>query len=276
MYMKGTSLYALATKYRVTKNTIRLILTKSNVKIRSSEEVNKPTEYDKELLKKLYMIDNKPIKGISLELNIGVRAVINAMIREKIPFKKSKDYKRKPLSIEVLNRLRLSKLGEKNPNYLGKSITPETTRKKRLAALGKRHTDETKGRISKIRIKLGLSKGDKNPMSKHENVKRWAAANHIKPNKKESRLFTILEKISPGMFLINVTGEHLILKSKIPDFVCIKYKKIIELYGDYWHKGEDPTIRIDLFKTESYDTLIIWEKELSNIVALEQKINNFI
>jgi very-short-patch-repair endonuclease len=275
-YVEGTSLYKLALKFKVVRETIRIILIKNNVKIRSSEEVNKPTEYDKEMLKKLYIIDKKSIKDIALEFKIGTKSVVNALIREKIPFKKKWDYKRKSFSIESLNKIRLSKMGDKNPNYQGKSITPMTIEKKRLASLGKKHTAETKNRMSKVRIELGLSKGDKNPMSKHENVKKWAAANKIKPNKKESKLFNILNRIVPGMFLINVLGDQLIIKSKIPDFVCIKNKIIIELYGDYWHKGEDPTNRINLFKTESYNTLIIREKELNDINMVEKKINDFI
>ena len=39
--------------------------------------------------------------------------------------------------------------------------------------------------------------------------------------------------------------------------------KLIELYGDYWHRGQDPQDRIDLFKDAGYECLVIWEHELN-------------
>lgn len=39
-------------------------------------------------------------------------------------------------------------------------------------------------------------------------------------------------------------------------------KQFIELYGDYWHKGQDPQERIDFFRQYGFNTLIIWESEL--------------
>jgi len=44
-------------------------------------------------------------------------------------------------------------------------------------------------------------------------------------------------------------------------------KKLIELYGDYWHKGQNPQKRINYFKKYGFKTLIIWEKEYKNNFA---------
>jgi len=62
----------------------------------------------------------------------------------------------------------------------------------------------------------------------------------------------------------------------VPDFININgQKKIIELYGDYWHRNDDPQDRIDLFAKYGYQTLIIWEHELKNEVELKDKLQEF-
>jgi len=59
------------------------------------------------------------------------------------------------------------------------------------------------------------------------------------------------------------SGDGLILVGyKNPDYIDINNKKIIEIYGDYWHKNEDPDKRIDYFKRFGYDCLVIWEHEI--------------
>ncbi len=74
------------------------------------------------------------------------------------------------------------------------------------------------------------------------------------------------------------------IEGKSPDFVNINgQKKLIELFGDYWHSkkitGKDETMevndRVNLFKQYGWDTLIIWEKELKNIDNLKNKILAF-
>ena len=52
-------------------------------------------------------------------------------------------------------------------------------------------------------------------------------------------------------------------------------KKCIELYGNYWHKNDNPQDRIDLFKQFGYDTLIIWEHELKDIEKVKNRIMKF-
>ena len=60
-----------------------------------------------------------------------------------------------------------------------------------------------------------------------------------------------------------------------PDFINRIKKKIIEHYGDYWHKDDNPQDRIKLFKQFGYDTLVIWEHEVYELSETEivNKIN---
>ena len=69
--------------------------------------------------------------------------------------------------------------------------------------------------------------------------------------------------------------QGIVLDQMVPDFVNINgKKKIIELYGDYWHQDDDPVDRISLFKGYGYDTLVVWERELDD-VCLKSKILEF-
>lgn len=95
------------------------------------------------------------------------------------------------------------------------------------------------------------------------------------PNKTERHLNVILQQILPDEYKYVGDGEF-ILAGKYPDFINInKKKKLIELYGDYWHRNDDPQNRIDLFKKHGYNTLIIWEKELEDLKKMKQRILSF-
>ena len=41
-------------------------------------------------------------------------------------------------------------------------------------------------------------------------------------------------------------------------------RKLIELFGDYWHQGDDPQERIAHFEKYGFQCLVIWESELKN------------
>ena len=47
-----------------------------------------------------------------------------------------------------------------------------------------------------------------------------------------------------------------------PDFIIEGQKMVIELFGDYWHKGENPKDRIKEYDDVGYKCLILWESEI--------------
>ena len=63
--------------------------------------------------------------------------------------------------------------------------------------------------------------------------------------------------------------------TKCPDFINKKDKKIIELYGNYWHKNDNPQDRIDYFKQFDYECIVIWASELKNLNLVKDKIISF-
>ena len=66
----------------------------------------------------------------------------------------------------------------------------------------------------------------------------------------------------------------------VPDFINVNgQKKIIEIFGDYWHKRPE-VIKRDkrrkiAYKKYGYKTLIVWEHELKDLEKLEKKIIEF-
>lgn len=80
----------------------------------------------------------------------------------------------------------------------------------------------------------------------------------------------------PKEYQINVKAEVMTLGGKVPDFVNVNgQKKIIELFGDYWHEPEEEQERIDLFAKYGYQTLVIWDYELKDVNKLKEKILEF-
>lgn len=74
-----------------------------------------------------------------------------------------------------------------------------------------------------------------------------------------------------------VGNGTLIIGGKNPDFVCVTDEhKLIEIWGDYFHKGQNPQDRIDFFKSRGYDCIIIWASELKHLDSVMTKVNKFV
>ena len=105
-------------------------------------------------------------------------------------------------------------------------------------------------------------------------LKRWSRACQMKPNKKEIQLLTILKQ---NRFGFKFVGDgKVIIGGKMPDYINENKKLLIELFGDYWHRGENPKNRISHFKKYGYTCLVVWERELKNEKQLLRKIDEFI
>lgn len=102
-----------------------------------------------------------------------------------------------------------------------------------------------------------------------------ALARHLKPNKPEKYLIELLNKNFPNEYKY-VGDFQFWLGGKNPDFMNVNgQKKLIEFYGYYWHKDDNPKTRIKHFKKYGFDTLVIWDKELKNIDRLTNKLELF-
>jgi len=166
---------------------------------------------------------------------------------------------------------------------------------------GKPKSDETRRRMSKTRLKMWQNPEYKRKMSKL-GKERWQKSGYRKkylkaifigcsksPTKPERRLRNGLNKMFPGEYKFVGDGKTFI-GGKCPDFININgQKKIIELFGDFWHgmkyrrltfndfssNREHEQQRINHFDRYGFRTLIVWEKELGNIPKLRKKLTKF-
>lgn len=104
------------------------------------------------------------------------------------------------------------------------------------------------------------------------------ALNH-KTNLSEKLLLKILNKTLPKEYKFVGNGKFT-LERFCPDFINTNgQKKIIELYGDYWHNKKEVISRdkrrLKVYKKYGYKTLIVWDKELKNKEKLIEKILKF-
>ncbi len=159
-----------------------------------------------------------------------------------------------------------------NRNYV--DIARKTTLTKRKNGVFLEYSERMK-KNNPMRNPIINAKVNKNPGY----MKKRISALIKKPNNKEKIL---IELINKNKLPYEYVGDgKLIIGSKNPDFINKKEKKIIELFGNYWHTKRVRTYeeteegRIKFFKKYNFDTLIIWEKELENINLVLEKIKTF-
>lgn len=192
-----------------------------------------------------------------------------------------------------------------NPN--SKHNSKETKEKQRLSNLKNRekinciyNSKEYKEKLSNTHKKLWadpnssynsqqrkdkISKRSKENWLKPEYVKKLQEGLKVKINKSENKLLNILEKYS----YIFVGDFKKWIGNQNPDFINKENKKVIELFGDYWHgeefrqkegdfstNKEHEQKRIKHYNNEGYECLVIWECELKDSNILIEKINKFI
>jgi len=147
--------------------------------------------------------------------------------------------------------------------HKGKVISKETRLLLRKANLGKRYSTETKEKHKK-RMKEFWA----NPA----NAKLRFEQIGCKPNKLEIGFQTFLDKQFPGEWKYVGDGQ-IWIAGKCPDFWNMNGRKaVIELFGTYWHKPEDEEIRKAHFGKYGYETIIVWDHELSNKTLLLEKL----
>lgn len=96
--------------------------------------------------------------------------------------------------------------------------------------------------------------------------------NSERPNKPERMLAELISKFE----FAYVGDGKLNINGMIPDFWNGDHR-LIELYGDYWHRGHNPQDRMDAFAQYGYKCLVIWEHEIKKTPRLvEEKVLAFL
>lgn len=128
------------------------------------------------------------------------------------------------------------------------------------------------GALKRPEVRAKIAQAQRRCWQNPEYVDRVRKQRRMQPNRAERHLGSILGLICPGEYRF-VGDLAFMLGGRNPDFMNINgQKKLIELFGNYWHKGEDPQPRIDHFRAFGFDTLVIWESELKDESKLRERI----
>lgn len=165
--------------------------------------------------------------------------------------------------------------GIHNPMY-GRKDTPETLAKKSAAQKGKPKTPETRNRIGEANRRKA-----KDP----EFIRKVLKGLCAKPNKPETQLQVILDTMFPGEYKFTGDGS-VVIGGMAPDFTNVNgQKKVIEMFGEYFHDPDKAWIKVRNTSTEDgrkkalkeygFEALIVWSNELNNPEELTDKLKEF-
>ena len=154
--------------------------------------------------------------------------------------------------------------------HKGKLHTEESKKKISATKKGEKHTKEHNKKVSEAR-----KRNWQDPEYRDKQIKVIFKGLQSKPTKPEIQFDNILQQLLPNEYKYVGDGEILI-GYKCPDFMNVNgQKKLIELYGDYWHRNDNPQDRIDHFAKYGYKCLVVWEHELKALIPLKKKILEF-
>ena len=165
-------------------------------------------------------------------------------------------------------RRRLSEL------YTGVKQSPDLIKKRVEGRRGYRHSAETRRKIG-VGNKGKFVSEETNRKNSEAKKSAWQDPAYARkclvinsPNKQEMKLMGILDLFYPGDWKFVGDGQ-VIIAGKCPDFINVNgQKKIIELYGERWHKNDDPQDRADIFSPFGYETLVVWVNDLKSMKRL--------
>lgn len=194
------------------------------------------------------------------------------------------------LTDEAKKKISEATRGQNHPLF-GKKHTEQTKEKIGNTNRGKIRSDETKKKIGNAsrgrpswnlgkktpkEVREKMSRTTKNQWQNPKFAEKMLKAFDIKPTKPETQMNNLLQELFPREYKYVGDGEFWIA-GKNPDFINVNSKKkIIEVYGEYWHRNDNPKDRIDLFEPYGYQTLIIWEDDLrEDIGFVRQKVKEF-
>lgn len=135
-------------------------------------------------------------------------------------------------------------------------------------------------RMAKGLAKRTQTRREKYPKEWHSALGRLARSKanfSVRPNKVEA----LLDKFSPDS--VKYVGNSKLWltladgRKKNPDFKVEGQNKLIEVFGNYWHRGDDPKDIIRDYKEIGFECLVFWESEMkNNIEDVSIKISEFI
>lgn len=133
---------------------------------------------------------------------------------------------------------------------------------------GHKHSEETKKK---------LSVASKNNFKDINYIKKWQKSLHNLPNKLEQ----YFDVNTPSEVVYTGNGKFFLSfkngTNKNPDFIVKDKRKVIELFGKYWHREDDPQELIQQYSEIGFECLVFWDYEVyQDTENVLRKVNKFI
>ena len=162
--------------------------------------------------------------------------------------------------------------GSSHPFY-GKHHTKEAIEKNRLRHLGKNNPNYGNPRSLETRQKIKVTNLE--TYSKPETWKNWLKGTSRRPTTPEKLVIKLIDNNTLPFRYVGDGREN--IGNMCPDFIHTeREKKVLEVFGDYWHEGEEAQKRVRAFNQHGYECLIIWEHDLVNEEETLRKVEEFL
>ena len=246
----------------------------------------------REELERVYIVEKRSLREAAMHFSVSVRTLRRWFKRYGIQARSRsealKEYLKqhpeahqrtaihvrgKKLSEEARAKIAASKKGKTWEEIYGVEKAVELRKKMSVRLKGEGNPNYGKKRPGYVRE--ALSRRHKGvPLAKEHKEKimrNSLAAVAKKPNKLETRVMRIIEQ---SKLPVCYTGNgKLIIGGLCPDFAAIKTKKLIEIFGDYWHSDKITKNRWKstefgkkaVYAQLGFDVLILWESEIKEM-----------
>jgi len=169
-------------------------------------------------------------------------------------------------------------------------VQSDTYRKRQSeSGTGRKNPHSTSTRANmKISQTIRYERQDERDKNRDISKKLWKTPTYIqhqmksrgiKPNKLEIRFLKMLEGWFPGIwrFVGDSRDTDFIIDGKIPDYgtIILDNMYVIELFGSYWHQGENPDDRIKIFTDNDVKCIVIWDFELQSPEKVYDRVVEF-
>jgi G:T-mismatch repair DNA endonuclease (very short patch repair protein) len=159
--------------------------------------------------------------------------------------------------------IKKTKLRMKEDNPAKRFSVREKISKRQIGREGwnKGLTKETDRRLARIALKISKAVKEKQWNNPNFDKKAWFEAvkkgQTRRPSGFEKLYMEFLESLG---FKYTGDGSYWI-ENKNPDFTNLEEKKIIELFGTYFHKREDEEKVKDFYGSKGFRVLVVWDNE---------------
>lgn len=250
-----------------------------------------------EELRRLYLHEKLSTVKIAENYGISHNTVLEKLEEHGIRVRtKSEALKGKIIGKRVRDKISKAKKGQRSSPDT--EFTSEGVKGEKNPFYGKRHSKETKRRISltkqgvpvhseefKRELSIHWRKLWANPDFREKRVKKVVQSLMEKPTKPEQRLIHIIE--SHDLPFQYVGDGEVIIAGRNPDFIHADgEKKVIEVFGRVFHDPNETFLdeipwnqtyegKMKAFRLCGYDCLIIWDDELEDEGKVVERITSW-